>query len=485
MKYLPIGISTFKNIIEGNFLYIDKTKYLYELVKPEKGIYFLSRPRRFGKSLLLSTLNEIFLGDKELFKGLYIYDTDYDWERYPVVRIDLSRKKVEKREDLKGYIERETENIGNMYGIKLSPLPYEEKFAMLITKLFQKYQKPVVILIDEYDKPILDNINNISLAKDIREILKGFYTIIKSEDAHIRFVFLTGVSKFSKTGVFSGPNNLNDITMNSKYSSMLGITQDELLAYFGEYIDKLGETLKIDDRDFLLSQIERWYNGYCFSEGCISVYNPFSLLLLFDNNRFSNFWFETGTPTFLIKIIKDKRFDVSMFEDLWVGEEAFSSYEIERLKVVPLLFQTGYLTIKDYRKDRRLYRLYYPNFEVEESFTTSLIEEFTDVGSEFADSYIYKMKDALIPEDKDKEPDFSLFFDTLSVFFANIPYDIQIKREVYYQTIFYTVFLLLGLIIDTEVKTNKGRIDVIIKDEEYKRLFIFEFKLKDKKREKI
>ncbi len=483
MKDLPIGISTFRDIIEGNFLYIDKTRYIYELIRPEKAVYFLSRPRRFGKSLLISTLYEIFKGNKELFKGLYIYDTDYDWESYPIVRISFAQEDFRNKDALIYLINKEIEKIGKKYGVSIEEqdeIRYATRFRELIESLYEKYNKPSVILIDEYDKPILDVIENIELAKCHRDTLRTFYTIIKEKNMYIRFVFLTGVSKFSKTGVFSGLNNLEDITMSMDYSALLGITQDELLAYFDEYIDRLGEATGITDRKELLNQIERWYNGYCFSRNCIRVYNPFSLLLLFKQRSFDNFWFETGTPTFLVKLIKDETFDVSMFEDLWVGQEAFSSYEIERLKVVPLLFQTGYLTIKDYNPKRRLYKLYYPNYEVEESFTTVLLEEYTNVESEFTDSYIYKLIDAL---QKDGAPDFPVFFDTLSVFFANIPYDIQIKREIYYQTIFYTVFLLLGLIIETEIKTNKGRIDVIIKDKEKNRLFIFEFKLKTRDKE--
>ncbi len=387
MKYLPIGYADLPRIIKENRLYVDKTKYIYRLIT-EGSVYFLSRPRRFGKSLLISTLNEIFKGNKELFKGLYIYDTDYDWESYPIVRIDFSKKNVEKDKDLKDYIKRQLDEIGKTYDVMLKELPYEEKFSLLINSLYKKYQKPVVILIDEYDKPILDNIENIELAKKIRDILKGFYGIIKSEGAYIKFVFLTGVSKFSKTGVFSGLNNLNDITMNNKYSAILGITQDELLAYFDEYIEKLSYATEMTDKEELLKEIEKWYNGYCFSKKCVSVYNPFSLLLLFDNNEFDNFWFETGTPTFLVKLIKDETFDVSMFEDLWVGDAAFSSYEIESLDIIPLLVQTGYLTIKDYNPKRRLYKLYYPNYEVEESFTEVLLKEY---------SYIDKKKTDMPP----------------------------------------------------------------------------------------
>jgi len=463
MKRLPVGIQTFRKLIDGNYLYVDKTEHIHRLIV-QGSVYFLSRPRRFGKSLLISTLNEIFEGEKELFKDLWIYKADYAWEKHPVVRIDFSRKKAESKDDLKGFILHQLENIAGKYGISLKHDQYDEAFDELLTKLSEINK--VVVLIDEYDKPIIDNIENKELAIELREILKGFYTIIKACDEYIRFVLLTGVSKFSKAGVFSGLNNLEDISMDARYSSLLGITREEMEGSFKEYIDQFAES-EGSSKSELIEKITYWYDGFCFSRSCEKVFNPFSLLLLFKKLSFGNYWFESATPSFLIKLIKEKDLDLSRLDGVKVDESAFSSYEIENLKVVPILFQTGYLTITDYDKERMEYTLAYPNFEVKNSMIKCLAEAYSYVERELVHGYAWKLIDAL------REHDFELFFDTLRVFFADIPYDLHINREKYYQTIFYLIFSLIGLKVEAEVKTNKGRIDAVIIDKD---VYIFEFK---------
>jgi len=464
MKNLPIGIQTFRDIVQNDYLYVDKTEKIFELVKYPKGVYFLSRPRRFGKSLLISTLNEIFEGEKELFKGLWIYKSDYAWEKYPIVKIDFSKSKARNEDELINYIVYQLDKIAQVYGITLKQTQYDIKFDELLTKLSQINK--IVILIDEYDKPIIDNIENKKLAVELREILKGFYTIIKASDEHIRFVILTGVSKFSKAGVFSGLNNLKDISMNTRNSSLLGITRQEMETSFKEYIDRFAEAEDVSNAE-LIKKITYWYNGFCFSGTCEKVFNPFSMLLLFDNLRFSNYWFESATPSFLIKLMKEKNFDITGLDGINISESSFSSYEIENLKTIPILFQTGYLTIAGYNKKRMEYTLAYPNFEVKNSMTECLSEAYSFVEREFVHGYAWKMIDAL------RDNDFEAFFDTLRIFFANIPYDLQINKEKYYQTIFYLIFSLIGLKVEAEIKTNKGRIDAVIIDKE---IYIFEFK---------
>jgi hypothetical protein len=261
MKRLPIGIQTFRDIVQNDYLYVDKTEKIFDLVNNPKGVYFLSRPRRFGKSLLISTLNEIFEGEEELFKGLWIHKADYAWDKHPVVRIDFSKKKAENKDDLKGFILYQLKNIADKYEISLTRDQYDEAFDELLTKLSQINK--VVILIDEYDKPIIDNIENKDLAIELREILKGFYTIIKACDEHIRFVLLTGVSKFSKAGVFSGLNNLKDISMDTRCSSLLGITRQEMESCFKEHIDRFAETEDISNAE-LIEKIAYWYDGFLF-----------------------------------------------------------------------------------------------------------------------------------------------------------------------------------------------------------------------------
>ena len=469
MKKLPIGIQTFRDIVQNDYLYVDKTEKIFDLVKNPKGVYFLARPRRFGKSLLISILNEIFEGEKNLFKGLWIYGADYAWGKHPVVRIDFSKSKARNGDELINYIVYQLDKIAQVYGITLEQTQHDIKFDELLIKLSEINK--VVVLIDEYDKPIIDNIENKNLAVEFREILKGFYTIIKACDEHIRFILLTGVSKFSKAGVFSGLNNLKDISMDTRYSSLLGITRQEMESCFTEYIDFFAKSEAIKKSE-LIEKIIFWYNGFCFSRSCEKVFNPFSMLLLFDNARFSNYWFESATPSFLTKLIKKKNFDLKGLDGVKVSESAFSSYEIENLKIVPILFQTGYLTITGYNKERMEYTLAYPNFEVKNSMTECLAEAYSFVERELVHGYAWKLIDAL------RDHDYELFFDTLRVFFANIPYDLHIAREKYYQTVFYLIFSLIGLKVEAEVRTNKGRIDAVIMDKD---VHIFEFKFeKDK-----
>jgi len=476
MKLLPVGISTLNDIIQGNYLYVDKTHFVYKLIAEGK-YYFLSRPRRFGKSLLIDTLYQVFSGNKELFKGLHIYDKEWDWKKYPIIRIDLSKQKALDTSELISHLNFAIDKISDEYQVNVpeKKLNYFNRFEELFILLSNKYQSQVVVLIDEYDKPIIDHLENPSLASEFREILKGFYTIIKAQDANVKFAFLTGVSKFSKTGIFSGLNNLRDISMLRDYSAICGITQKELFDNFNEHIRQFCHTESISE-DELKDKIALMYNGYCFSDRCERVYNPFSTLNLFANRHFSNYWFESGTPTFLIKLIKNQRQIPQDIEDIWVNEYAFGSYEIETLDLIPILFQAGYLTIKDFKPERRQYLLSYPNLEVKESFEHYLINTFSGVKKELSDSYLWNIVDAL------DIPDFDKFFEVLSVFFANIPYDIQIPQEKYYQSIFYLIFSLLGLKIHAEAKTSKGRIDAIIDE---KSVFIFEFKYSGTKEESL
>jgi hypothetical protein len=299
LKPLPIGFSTFRKIICGGYLYVDKTKWIYEMVKDPAGVYFLSRPRRFGKSLLASTLSELFAGNRELFEGLWIEQSDYQWETHPIIRIDFSLNPVTNASELEEAIKKEVNLIAQQNQLTLSDGKSHQQFRELIYKLYGEGQ--VVILIDEYDKPIIDNLSNIEEAKRIRELLKSFYTVIKGMDQYVRFVFLTGISKFSKVGVFSGLNNLEDLTMSPAFSAAVGITEQELRDNFGEYITSLAAQEELSEEE-LLAKIKTWYDGFCFSVACQPVYNPYSLLLLFKQKLFENYWFETGTPSFLVKV---------------------------------------------------------------------------------------------------------------------------------------------------------------------------------------
>jgi hypothetical protein len=366
MKKLPIGISTFKDIRENNYVYIDKTKEALDLIESGK-YYFLSRPRRFGKSLFLDTLKNIFEGKKELFEGLYIYDR-YDFEPHPVIKLNF--RNVLSEEELFDSIFDMLEVNQERLKVKCkSTKDYAICFNDLIKKTYEKYNKKVVVLIDEYDKPILDNIEKPDIAYNIREILKRFYTEIKNSDEYIQFAFLTGVSKFAKVSIFSGLNNLEDITLNKKYATICGYTHNDIKTSFKELLDGVN-----------LEKLKEWYNGYNFLGE--RVYNPFDILLFISNGFvFDNYWFANATPTFLIKLLKKGDYFLPQLENLVSDKSLIDSFDIERLKIEPLLFQSGYLTIDKIEVsefEEVEYYLRLPNKEVRISFNNMLIKYLTN-----------------------------------------------------------------------------------------------------------
>ncbi len=466
LKPLPTTTSNFRGIIEGNYLYIDKTQHIYDLVKTPKGAWFLSRPRRFGKSLFLSTLEELFRGNHHLFRGLWIDSSDYTWEPYPVIRLDFNLYPSSSAEELQENIKRYLAYVARQHGVTLPDGPYYAQFGDLILALAA--EKPVIILIDEYDKPLIDNLHNLPEAKKIRDTLKGFYGVIKALDPHIRMSFITGISKFSKVGVFSDLNNLTDLTLNTQFATALGLTEAEIRHNLAEYITPFAQKEGSSENAFI-EKMRHWYNGFCFAPEAENVYNPFSTFLLFYNQRFANYWFESGSPTFLIKLIHQGNYDLEQLSHLELGELAFSTYEIERLSIVPLLFQTGYLTIKGYKPNSQRYLLDYPNYEVENAFMVYLLDAFSNTQQGLSEAHLWRLLDAL------KVHDLALFFNVLKVLFANIDYDLHLDYEKYYQTIFYLIFKLLGLQIAAEVKTNDGRIDAVVELDD--RIYLFEFKL--------
>jgi hypothetical protein len=470
MQPLPIGIQTFSKIVEGNYLYVDKTKKIYELIQEGSAAYFFARPRRFGKSLTLSVLDEIFSGNKELFSGLWIESSDYNWKKHPVLRFDFSKQKARNPEELIRFIFNEINWNANRHGITLSTIEYFAQFEELIRKTSSNQK--CVILIDEYDKPIIDHLTNTELAKEMREVMKGFFTVLKGSDPYIRFLFLTGVSKFSKAGVFSNLNHLRDISFEEKFSDLVGITQDELERYFQDYIQALSEKEKLSVND-TLQKIRTWYNGYRFSISGETVYNPFSTLLLFTQKKFVYHWFETGTPEFLVKLILQNGYDISAIP-MQTSALQFSSYEVEDLSITPLLVQTGYLTITNYDEKDNIYTLDFPNLEVKDAFLNYLYKKMQK--KEETSSKIYELSKALQGEDLET------CMEILQEVFWNLDYDIQIQQEKYYQTVFYLVFTLLGFRIQTEVKTSRGRVDAIV---ETNSIYIFEFKLNGTKEEAL
>mgnify|MGYP006279146825 CR=1 FL=1 len=464
MKPLTTSIYTFSDLIRGGYQYVDKTAQIYPLVSEYKGQFFLSRPRRFGKSLLISTLKFIFLGQRELFEGLAIAETDYDWPVYPVIHLDLGSTVAEDVEDTKTALLELIDEQAADYGIELSNSLLQSRFRELIRKMAK--DAPVVVLIDEYDKPLLGHIGRES-AKDIQALLKQFYSVIKTTDSFQRFVLLTGVSKFSRVSVFSDLNNLTDLTMSRQAATLLGYTHEEVEANFPDYIQRLADDQGITVEQ-VLQTLRDWYDGYRFEETASTVYNPVSVMKCFQERKFQNYWFETGTPTFLLETLKRQPMDL---EEVKVPEISFSSFEPADVHPLPLLLQTGYLTIKDYQVigRRREYTLGYPNFEVEESFSAWLAQDFSNLSAPTLNSALHNVVGALCEGRVDD------MLEHLKTFFSSVPNTITLDNEKYYQTIFFTVFKLIGTMIEAETSTNIGRIDAVIKTESD--IYIFEFKI--------
>ncbi|MDQ1351377.1 MAG: hypothetical protein QG657_1679 [Acidobacteriota bacterium] len=472
MKKLPLSIQTFRDFTEENYIYVDKTKLIHDLFASGGRYYFLSRPRRFGKSLLISTLAEIFSGNKELFKGLWIYDK-IEWTAHPVIHIDFSKIDFENPEKLKESIKKFLNKTAISHGVSLDEgNTYKECFVELIEKLSAKGK--VVILVDEYDKPITEYMEagKIGKAKNIRKVLKNFFGIIKGSDAFLQFVFITGVSKFSRVSIFSDLNNLRDITLSKQFAMLLGYTETELMHYFGTYIAQLADEAGMS-KNQLANHIKHWYNGYSW-DGENFVYNPFSILNLFAEKSFENFWFTSGTPTFLIQSIRRNKSEISEFENLAVGSYTFDSYDIENMDIAALLFQTGYLTIKEISTQGitkvKTYHLSYPNKEVRDSFLTYLLGEFSRKDMSFSSRFLKRI-DELV-----KAGDMEGFIGEIKSLFASIPYNIFIgEREAYYHTIIYLILRLSGAEVRCEDPTNTGRIDAVL--ETAKKIYVMEFKV--------
>jgi len=466
MKKLPLSMQTFEKVINDKCLYVDKTEDIHRLITSGDYI-FISRPRRFGKSLLVSTLGEIFSGNKELFKGLYIYDK-IEWNKFPVIYIDFSLISRSNEEILRTSLESFIDKTAEDNGLILKNRFITDKFKELIGEMSKKLNNKVVILIDEYDKPIIDHITDIKKASQNREVLREFYSVLKGSDKYIKFVFITGVSKFSKVSIFSGLNNLKDITLREEFSAIMGIRQDELEKYFKDYIEIL-QKKENTKREKLLSKIKCWYDGYSW-DGKTRLYNPCSILNLFDSNIFDNYWFATGTTTFLLKLIKENKCNITDFENKKAGSAIFDSYDLENLNIYSLLFQTGYLTIQNIERDEGfiIYTLTYPNKEVRHSFNTYIIEAFTENPRDEIEPNARKLKKAL------KKDNVEEFITIIKSMFARIPYTLHMPAESYYHSLFYMILSLTGVKIDLEVLTDKGRIDGVLEFDD--KVYLIEFK---------
>jgi len=470
-RRLPIGIQDFVSIREEGFCYVDKTARIHQLISGSGRAFFLSRPRRFGKSLLCSTLGAVFENRRELFSGLAIDNLEWNWKKYPVIHIDLNAGVYSNGvEALHSALFRELKREAGKYELALDNQDFINQFANLIEKSYHKTNEKVVVIIDEYDKPLLAAIDDPQLHAKMRDELKGFYGVLKSYDEYLKFVFLTGVTKFSHVSVFSDLNHLVDLTLDPRYADICGITQEEMEQNFGPEIEAVLENSG-KSRETYLGDLRRFYNGYRFSEKLITVYNPFGLLNHFDKNgKFLPYWYETGTPTFLINLIIKQKINIINLTNMRVGYEDFRKYDIETMRAEPLLYQSGYLTIKDYDEELEQYILDYPNEEVQASFSRSLLEQYLQPSGEASRGLNTRLPAALIKGEVDEA------MNTLKSFLASIPYDIIKERENYYETAIHLIFTMLGLNCRSEVRIASGRIDTLVETKRF--VYCFEFKLK-------
>ena len=479
MKHIDTSTYNFQEIIRNDFLYVDKTDYLWELVFPKKGEFFLSRPRRFGKSLLVSTLKAFFQGRRELFKGLAIERKEDEWKPYPVIHLDFADAGVETVEELETELASLLNDAAAENDIPLRGTDVIIQFKNLIRDLAKRNNCQVVVLVDEYDKPILANMAN-PQASGILKKLKRFYGVIKTYEGFIRFAFITGVSKFAHVSLFSELNNLTDITLNTEYAGMLGFSETEIRKYFADRIPVAAKANNLSD-EALMKALLLWYDGYRFSKAPTHVCNPVSVSKFFvQNYTFSNYWGNTGMPSFLLELARKTRFNFEKAITEPVTDLVFGAYELDRLDTMGLLWQTGYLTIKEVLPGPRLstlYRLGFPDYEVEESFNMQLLAYYSGFGDSEMSSVITKLLSCM------RENSIDDFMKNLQAYFASIPYDIRGGDERYYQTIFFVTFLLLGTNIDAESRTNAGRIDAYIRTD--KAVYIFEFKLNKTARKAI
>ncbi len=465
MQKLPVGIQDFRKIRKNNYLYIDKTRYVYELAS-QSGYYFLSRPRRFGKSLLVSTLKELFRGSKELFEGLWIEDR-WDWEKTnPVLHIPFSSLGY-KSLGLERALHEFLDDFIREHELDVDEEALELKFRELLRSLSAKKGR-VVLLIDEYDKPIIDFLGKeIAQAQENQQVLKKFYSVIKDSDPSLRMVFITGVSKFSRVSIFSDLNNLNDLSLQDFIAdTMLGYTQEELEHYFKKHIPFVADYHKISAEN-LLEKVKNWYNGYSWN-GKDFLYNPFSILNFFQKAIFRNYWFATATPTFLINLIKEKQY--YNFDKMKVGEAFFEAFQIDNdIPVGTLLFQTGYLTIKEYDPESELYTLAYPNREVKKSMLEHLLGAFAKLEPGLGSKPVQNARRALQTED------FELLKNTLNRILYNIPYQLYEDKERVYHLLIHIFFDYIGLDIHSEVNTARGRADVLVELDD--KVYAIEFKI--------
>ena len=467
LRRLPVGIQTFSNIIEDNMLYIDKTEYVWNMIHLSKYI-FLSRPRRFGKSLLVSTLQAYFEGRKDLFKGLFIETVEKEWTEYPVLRFSMASGKHMEKNQLERYILYILEENERRFGITSDSKDPNVRLKNLIASAYEKTGKKVVILIDEYDAPLLDVVHEDTQLPMLRNVMRNFYSPLKDCDPYLQFVFLTGITKFSQLSIFSELNNLKNISMRPDYAGVCGITKEEMLTQMSDYIDDFAEAQEIT-REEAIEGLKQQYDGYHFTWPSPDVFNPFSLLNAFQDHDYTNYWFGSGTPTYLIEMLRKFNVVPSKIGGSSVLASAFDAPTENMKDITPLLYQSGYITIKDYNKTTKLYTLDIPNTEIRVGLMDSLLPNYVHEYCVEGGTTIGYMYLALLNEDLDE------MFRLLQAYLLTVPYCDNANSEGHYQQLLYVIFSLFGRYVEVEVHTPTGRVDIVMKTA--KDLYLFELKL--------
>ena len=468
LKRLPVGIQTFSEVINLNCLYVDKTQYIHKMTELSKYI-FLSRPRRFGKSLLVSTLQSYFEGRKDLFKGLYIEKAEKEWTEYPVLRFDMSSAKHSDVEELKLELSGKLSAYEQIYGKGLpDEVKPNQRLEGLIKRAYAQTGKKVVILIDEYDAPLLDVMHEGSLLEDLRQVMRNFYSPLKTCDPYLKFVFITGITKFSQLSIFSELNNLTNISMDPDFAAVCGFTGEEIHTQMGKYVKRLADTKRKSVED-TFAELKKQYDGYHFTSPSPDVYNPFSLLRAFAHNRIGSYWFESGTPTFLIEMLRKFNVAPSMLKPTTCMASAFDAPTENMTSIIPLLYQSGYFTIKDYNEESDLYVLDVPNTEIRIGLMESLLPNYVQIDTYKGPTTVGEMYLALLKEDLNE------MLRLLQAYLLTIPQCDHTDYEGHYQQLLYVIFSLFGRYVDVEVRTATGRVDMVLRTA--KKLYLFELKL--------
>ena len=465
-KY-PVGIQSFEKLITDNYIYVDKTALIHQLVK-ENSYVFLSRPRRFGKSLLVSTLESYFKGEKELFKGLAIENLEKEWIKYPVLRLDLSKESYEHPQKLLLHLSDVMREWEEQYHITPLEITIARRFNNVIKKAFELSGEKVVILIDEYDKPILENLHESDQNEELRSILRGYYSVIKGCDEYIKFVLVTGVSKFAHLSIFSGFNNLSDISMLPKYDAICGISEDELHRYFGKSVQVFAHNNGISEAQ-TLADFKKHYDGYHFSRKLLDIYNPFSVLKAFQDSEIRNYWFGTGTPSFLVKLTRRNNFMLLQLDAPERTADSLSDVTENTSDMVPLLFQAGYLTIKSWDPDFRIFTLGFPNEEVKSGFWNSFAQAyFPPTGY----TYGFDVREFLRYVNTGET---DRFMQALKALISSANSEHEPDKKIHFQNMMAIIFKMLGLYVRTEIHSARGRCDLTLETASF--IYIFEFKI--------